>query len=90
MGQLLNPSDQDDLLAGIVSQADVLSILSKGHRDVSGRKTTKSAETSSRPSGTSRASSPSATSSALRTTNCTRPYTLEWLIWAPTATLTNR
>jgi hypothetical protein len=26
----------------------------------------------------------------LRTTNCTRPHTLEWLIWAPTATLTNR
>ena len=106
IGQLLSPGDQDDLLAGIVSQADVLSIFSPPDEEIrrevtdrvilqgllmdpdrlqvnrprgivtcpAGRKTTRSAETSSRPSGTSRTSSPSGTSGALRTTICTRPH----------------
>jgi len=34
MGQLLSPSDQDDLLAGIVSQADVLSIFSPPDEEI--------------------------------------------------------
>ena len=34
MGQLLSPSDQDDPLAGIVSQADMLSIFSPPDEEV--------------------------------------------------------
>lgn len=34
IGQLLSPSDQDDLLAGIVSQADVLSIFSPPDEEI--------------------------------------------------------
>jgi hypothetical protein len=34
IGQLLSPSDQDDLLAGIVSQADVLSIFSPPEEEI--------------------------------------------------------
>jgi len=34
IGQLLSPSDQDDLLAGIVSQADVPSIFSPPEQEI--------------------------------------------------------
>ena len=34
IGQLLSPSDQDDLLVGIVSQADVLSIFSRPDEEI--------------------------------------------------------